>query len=528
MMKRFVLWFLFLTILLTLSVFISCDESEDEDDENDSGKDDSDDDDDSTGDDDDDDDDDNDDDDNDDDDNDTTPDDYLAPWPQSNIEVQDYNETPVAGAMRVKAQEYDDWHLQHHQPYHGGTVGAVFTDDSHTAVSQYFDWNDSCEWTGLYLGSQAMRYHVTGDPQAKTNAIRVVNMLSGNLHITETPGFIARYWAEQDSLIYPSDVWCDDPAQERCHRIESGPFAGNWWWGETSRDMYNGWFFGMCLAYDLVDDEDMRDIIRDDVTHVLTTLKDQHWTILNEIGKPTDSAPDVMAPFRYAWLLIGYHITGNETIKTELQKSLLDGHRTILRVTSINFMNKYTQYFGNCLSHEYWYNLLRLGEVYLCEDDYNFLVNLFETQSHNFTRLSHNPWFNGVFMGQGDYQPADGSDPYQDQLEEDLTDFPQAPNVRYYLPARDPYSYTLDPISVFLHDLFATYPFLQQIMGNVRYQAAEAFPVDQQCTTDFLFQRSPFKIEECGSDDPKVVNPGVDYLISYWLATYHKFVTKDM
>ena len=524
---KFLLFLIF--ICLSTSVLLSsCGEEQVKDEDDD--KDDSDDDDvtgddDATGDDDDDDDDDDNDDDNDDD---VVEDDYLATWPQSNIETKNYNETVAAGALRIKAEEYDDWHLQYHQPYHGGTVGAAFTDDSRTTVSQYFDWNDSCEWTGLYLGSQSMRYHVTGDPQAKINAIRVVNMLSGNLHITETPGFIARYWAEQDPLIYPSDAWCDDPSQARCHRIESGPFAGNWWWGETSRDMYNGWFFGMCLAFDLVDDEDMRDIIRDDVTHVLTVLKDQDWTILNEIGQPTDSAPDVMAPFRFAWLVIGYHITGNETIKEELKKLLLNENRIVLRLTSINFMNKYTQYFGSCLSHEYWYNLLRLGKVYFSENDYNFLVNLFETQGHTYTRLSHNPWFNGVFMSQGDYTPEKGADPYQDQLEEDLVDFPDAPNVRYYLSARDPYTYTLDPVSVFLHDLLADYPFLQQIMGNVNYQAEEAFPVNLQCTTDFLFQRNPFKIEECGNDDPKVVNPGVDYLIPYWLATYHKFISKDM
>jgi len=52
--------------------------------------------------------------------------------------------------------------------------------------------------------------------------------------------------------------------------------------------------------------------------------------------------------------------------------------------------------------------------------------------------------------------------------------------------------------------------------------------VDMQCSTDFLFQRSPFRIEECGGDNPKAVNPGVDYLIPYWLASYHKFVAKDL
>ncbi|MDP8254873.1 MAG: hypothetical protein P9M14_03920 [Candidatus Alcyoniella australis] len=461
-----------------------------------------------------------------DDDDEPLPDDYLAHWPQSNVEPADYNQTPAAGPLRVKAEQYDLWHEEHHQPYHGGTVGALFSDDARTTLSRYFDWNDSCEWTGLYLGSQSMRFHVTGEPQAKANALRTVQMLSGNLHVTDTPGFIARYWAEQDPLIYPSDSWCD--SQERCHRIESGEFAGNWWWGETSRDMYNGWFFGMSLAYDLVDDEQMRETIREDVTHVLTVLMDQDWMILNQIGEPTDSAPNVMANFRLAWLTIGYHITGDRRIKAELQYWLRDDRRTTLRLSSLSFMNRYTQYFGNCLSHEYWYNLLRLGKVYFSPEDYAFLLDLFESQAHTYTRLSHNPWFNGVFMSQGFYRPEDGDDPYLEQLLEDLTDFPEAPNHSYHLAARDPSTYVLDPMSVFLHDLMQAVPMLADIMGNVDVQALEAFPVGRQCATDFLFQRNPFQIEECGVDNPKAVNPGVDYLLPYWLASYHRFADKPL
>ena len=71
------------------------------------------------------------------------------------------------------------------------------------------------------------------------------------------------------------------------------------------------------------------------------------------------------------------------------------------------------------------------------------------------------------------------------------------------------------------------YPVLQQIMGDVQVQAAEAFPVQQQCSTDFLWQRNPFSIGPCGNDDPAAVEPGVDYIVAYWMASYHKFITKD-
>jgi hypothetical protein len=455
-------------------------------------------------------------------------DDYIAPWPQSNIEPQNYDESGNAGDLRQKAMDYDRWHLENHQPYQGGTVSVAFTDDTRSVVDHYFEWNDSCEWTGLYMGSQAIRYHVTGDAQARDNVLRMVQMLSGNLYITDTPGYIARYWGEQDPLIYPGDAWCDDPAQVKCHHIETGPDAGKWWWGQTSRDMYNGWFFGMSLAYDMIDDEDMRDEIRSNVEHVLTVLIDQHWMILNEAGEPTGYGPYALPPWRMTWLTIGYHITGNEAFRVELAKWLKNDLRGFLRLLSISTMGHYAQYPGNCLSHEYFYNLLRLGKVYFSPDDYDFLVDLFETQAHTFTRLSHNPWFNGVFMSQGAYSPLNQDDPYQIQLEQDLGDFRPAPNFNYYLEERDPATYTLDPISVLLAELTDGPTLLRSMIGRVDYQATEAFPVNLQCSTDFLFQRNPFHINECGVDDPSVVNPGVDYLIAYWLASYHKFIPKGM
>lgn len=248
----------------------------------------------------------------------------------------------------------------------------------------------------------------------------------------------------------------------------------------------------------------------------------------DEAGEPTDAGPNVIPPFRFTWLTIGYHVTGRERFKVELQKWLRNNNRTLLKLSSIGFMNRYAQYYGNCLAHEYYYNLLRLGKAYYSEDDYLFVKHLFDSQGHTFTRLSHNPFFNGIFMSQGDYQSPADDDPHQDQLVEDLTAFMDAPHYKYYLPERDPLTYDIDPLSVFLHDLIEDFPFIGDIIGNVDYQANEAFPVDLQCHAGFSFQQNPFKFEACGADDPSTVTSGVDFLISYWMAAYHKFVAKDM
>jgi hypothetical protein len=458
-----------------------------------------------------------------DDDDDATPDNYLAPWPQSNVEPRDYNESGDAGPLRQKAQAYDAWHIQWHQPFYGGSVITLFTDATRTTVASYTDEGDSSIWTGTFLGSEAMRYYVTNDADAKTDAIAMVATLDGHLQVTGRPGFIARYRAPKDSLAYPGDAACE--ADSTCHVVTSGPYAGDFWYGATSRDQYTGWMFGMVMAYDLLDDAPTKKLIVADVTEVVHALIQQNWLIVDVNGQPSATAPEILLPMQITWLTIAYHLTGSDEFATPLKNMLLDKERILFELSTLNIMNRYLQYYGNNLSHTNWYTLLRLGKVYFSAADYDWFQNLYVNTDETFAHLSHNAWFNGIYMSQGPYAPSPG-DPCQTQLVQDLTAFFPAPNVSYALPART--GYTLDPMSVFLYNVMTEYPILQKIMGYVQEQAEDAFPVPQQCSTDFLWQRDPFVITACGVDDPAYVNPGVDYLIGYWLAEYHKYVTKDM
>ncbi|MCA9774189.1 MAG: hypothetical protein KC466_17360, partial [Myxococcales bacterium] len=441
------------------------------------------------------------------------PDDYVASWPQDTVEPGPYDESPAPGPLAVKAATHDAWHPMWHQPYYGGRASVFFTDATHTTVQSYGGWGDSTFFSGIYLGSQAMRYHVTGDAAAKDNAIHIVEALSGHLHVTGYPGYIARYRAPQSSIIYEGDGWCD--TQERCFRVTSGPYAGDFWWGSTSRDQYIGWMFGMTMAYDLIDDEPTRDIIRADMAEVVLELIANNWTIIAQDGNPTGTAPAVLPPTQLSFAVQAYHVTGNPTILTALKGLLLNGNRLYYELAApFNLFNRYDQYYGNNLAHLYNFQLLRLGKKYFSEDDYDFLQNYFDTAVHTFTRLSHNAWFNSVYMSQGPWTPLPANDPYLDQYVEDLTDFPTAPNSRVFVPARDPGTYTVDPVSQQLVDFGEANPWLADLF-NVTFeiQSLEGFPVQQQCWDHFLWERNPFRTVACSQDEPRDVAPGADYLI---------------
>ncbi len=456
-----------------------------------------------------------------------TPDDYVAPWPQNTTEPGGYDETPNTGPLRVRASGHDAWYRSWHQPYYGGRVSVIFTVGSYTTVQEYRGWTDSTIFTGIYLGSQAMRYHVTEDPTARDNAVRMVSTLSGHLHVTGTPGYIARYRAPQTALPYPGDELCD--IHERCFQVEDGPFSGDFWWGSTSRDQFIGWMFGMTMAYDLVDDEPMREIIRADMLEVVGQLIDNDWTIIAQDGNPTGTAPYIGPMTQLSFCIQAYHVTGDERILLELKKRLRNMQRAEHKIsTAFKLFNRYYEYFGNNLAHLNMYQLLRLGSYYFSEEDHAWFVQLFNEAIHTFTRLSHNAWFNAVFMSQGGWTQAEEDDPYLTQFLGDLTDFPDAPNSRTFVPQRDPATYVLDPVSQDLVEMVEHLPILEELLGiTCELQALEAFPVPLQCPDHFQWERNPFRIRECSWNEPRDVGPGGDYLIAYWTGRYHRLIGKD-
>lgn len=454
-------------------------------------------------------------------DDDSLPDDYVAPWPQLNVEEPNYNEDAEPGPLRLKAQNYDQWCAERHLPFYGSVVEILYKDDSRTEVEKYHGTWDSCFWTGIYLASQAFRYYVTQDLEAKENAKKAVLALDGHLHVTGLNGYIARYRGPQDPLV----LWEDCETNPDCHLVNEGEYAGDFWVGNTSRDQYNGWFFGMCIAYDLIDDEEVREIIRKDVTEVLDFLIENNWKIKHYTAEPNAIPAIVLPNMQLLWSLIGYHITGEERFKNVVKKWLKNSERDLMWLSGISFFSRYMEYYGNHLAHQTFYNLLRLGKVYFSADDYEFFKWLFENQAHLWVRLSHNPFFSLVYMSQGNYSPYPDNDEYQSQLEQDLTDFIDAPSYQRYV---EPPPAEIDPVSVWLDELVKSIPWLEEQIGDkIEPQAKEAYPIPYQCPTHLYWENSPFRLVCDKPENPRYVYPGFDYLIAYWMASYHKFLKKE-
>ncbi len=455
----------------------------------------------------------------------------VADWPQTlQSPLPSYPSPAAPGPLRKKAADYDTWNAKHHHPFYGGLVAVRFTDLSYSTVSHYDCTGDSAIWTGTHLASQALRYKVTGEAAALENIRVSVRALHGYLDVTNTSGYIARYWGKQDPKVF-SDGWCQ--ANAKCHKVTQGKYAGDFWIGDTSKDQYSGWFLGMSLAYDCLNEKvkeenDLRDMIRSDVTTAVDRLIKDGWIIKNEKGEYEliSAKHRPIYVYQVSWLTVAYHMTGYERFKTILEGKLNWFWYIVEIITAYTgYFNKYKEYYGFNLSQTTWYNLLRLGRAYFGSTAYENLKWIYTNYDHELVKLTHNPWFSAIFMSQGNYKEATKDDKYKQHYREDMGEFRACPNFAYYLPAKKIPVSELDPVTSWL----SYFPWLNSILVYIklefRLQAKKPFPISQRCSDTFLFQMSPYTIDACGYNDKLRVDSGHDYLAAYWVGVYHGIIS---
>ena len=419
----------------------------------------------------------------------------------------------VAGPLADKADHYGDWTPTWHRLGYGAISETRFTDETLTELLNFGGRGDSTIWTGTYLAAQVFHYAVSGDPEAYGEILSTVDTLHHHLHVTGRPGFIARYRGPDE---YPFNEGCPD---EHCLPAE-GTYTGDIFMTNTSRDQYTGWFFGMVMAHDVIDDAAVKARIAADVAEVVDALIAQNWWIIDVDGLPTTAGPNVLATQQATWSLIAAHITGEERFWA-VYRDLADPSMWWKHgITGISFMNRYAQFYGNNLSHTNAYSLMRLSRAYGLWEDHIFWRYQFQNQTHRWTHMIHNAWFELVHWSSL-FQP---DEEIRASVFDDLTLFRDAPNVHVHI---DPPEAEVDPISVWLSDLQEQLPWLEELIGGVSPQALEAYPVDQQCTTDFLWQRNPFRLS-CGGADLRKADPGVDYLLAYWMARFYGVLDETM
>lgn len=459
--------------------------------------------------------------------------------------------TGPGGPLYERALAYDRLFQEKLQPRpHGGVVNVSFpagSDPRSASAIGYDDQQDSAIWTGIYLAAQAFRY--AADPAQKEDALRNARKAAETLHffldVTGQPGLLARFAGPMDKTalyLNPTKNGCPPPTPDAAglccaanHSCAPSPQdSSHFWLGGTTRDQYSGLFFGMGIAYRLIDDPELRQLIRKDLTEVVAALRKQKWMILGPDGKPTAHTASAIEPeMQAAWLLLAAEVSDDPSYCQDYERLIRDPllGDVLLAEDDFDWTNRYMQYYGFNLTFLAFYNLIQLEPLEARKEAYQKAL---ADHAYKEVKGTGNSFFDYIAQASG----VEASPETLASAAGSLAQFPDPPSTQTcVLPPQAP----LSSASIKLYE--ANEKLLPKEVKIVP-QAERAYPLASWCRQDFLWQQSPYEIcccqvpsseqwtpyqNVCSVTPPTdtVVFPGVDYLAAYWMGRYHHYLSPE-
>jgi hypothetical protein len=370
-----------------------------------------------------------------------------------------------------------------HMPF-GTILDPMFPSATSDQITGYTRCGDSAIWTGHYLAAEAYRYKVTGSADALANAKKAVAGLQLLIDVTDT-NLLARCAVPVSSVFEPGIA-----SEEAPNGVHFGNTNGTqyMWIGNTSRDEYCGAFFGLGVAYDLINDAQVKSQASALITRLLQFLMDHAWTIVMPDG--SISTTFLIRPDQQLTLLQ----IGRDVNPAKFQipyKQLTLGTILVIVPIEVDDADQNSSYFKFNLDAINFFHLIGLEKSLLMKIIYRAAYEQFRGTVAN----HENPHFNMIdrALGRPDAKRDSDTATFLDQW---LT-----------RPKRDPFV-----------DLRGTVP----ACGN--NEACNPIPIPQRVPTDFLWQRSPFQLTGGGS--ATIESAGIDYILPYWMARFYRVVTK--
>ncbi|WP_413583096.1 hypothetical protein [Bdellovibrio sp. HCB288] len=215
-----------------------------------------------------------------------------------------------APSLSDKAASYDKNTVTHHIN-EIGMVSKAEVDSNDKLIAYRYD-GDSALWTGMYIGSQAMRYLKTKNPDALANVRKSLRAIFILMDITEDPEEFAR-------TLMPYKP--GDAIPNKWHQGK-GVYANMLWLEGGNNDMYKGLTHSMMWASLVIpeSDKEMWDHLRDKSRRLLKLRifddKSQNqapsYGLVALINKDKKALEDYRSAYRkMRWKPSGYSMNAN-------------------------------------------------------------------------------------------------------------------------------------------------------------------------------------------------------------------------
>jgi hypothetical protein len=385
---------------------------------------------------------------------------------------------PVSGA-ESDAIAISNTIRQRHLP-NGTIIDPIFASRTSQEIVGYTRGGDSATWTGHYLAAEAFRYKVTAAPDALANVWASLRGIR-SLRVVTGTDLLARCLVPADWSFAASITH-----EEAGHGIYAGTVDGRsyQWVGHTSRDQYTGVFFGLGVAYDMVEDPAVRAFIQTEVTALLSFLLDNNWAVVmpdHSVSTVFWGRPDQQLSF----LQVGRRVNPDK-FESAYVSYRSQYAASVIAPIAFECLDDYGSYFKFNLDVANLYNLIRLEDTAKNRKRYMKAYKILRRTLED----HRNAHFN--MIDRGLKEPDSERDTETRGL---LEDWLKRPRRDVWMDSRGKY-----------------FP-----CGSSR--ACNPIAVADRVSTDFIWQRNPFDL--VGGGAGTIESAGIDYLLPYWMARYY-------
>ncbi|HEX5080510.1 MAG TPA: hypothetical protein VFY40_00590 [Blastocatellia bacterium] len=403
----------------------------------------------------------------------------------------EYKEMTLAEKSKAFVERIRARHVRH-----GLTTDSILQTPGDLSSNRTVSSDNDGLWTQMYVASEAFRYKVTGEADARANARQGFEAVLRLEEITGIPGFHARSFIKIGEDIQPKDgEWHDTP-------------DGKWRWkGDTSSDEIVGLYFGYAIYYDLVANEKEKQQIRGVVARMTDHILNNNYQLIDNDGKRTlwgwwgpdeiRADPDetgLRALHILSHLRAAHHITGNPRYE-QAYKELISKHRyhLLTRNQKINYPG-HVNHSDDELAFLSYYPLLnyetdpKLRGVYVQSLERSWQVE----------RPERNPLWNFIY--------AVGSGSKEFGREEAVRTLREIPMDQISWTVTN--SHRLDVPMDTLNDRFD------------RPQALIVLPYDELPIGKW--NGNPYRVD--GGNGGRSEGDGVYFLLPYWMGRHHKLI----
>lgn len=259
--------------------------------------------------------------------------------------------------------------------------------------------------TAPYLAAMCYKYAVTGDEQARQNAVDAFLAMVWLERITPKEGFFARA------------IWSTTGDEDKMARGGSGGLPakwyptkdGKWYWkGDTSSDEVDAHFYAVSLFHDLVAQGHEKELAEEHLRRIAAHIIDNGWVLRDMDGEPTRWGrwdPEYLfRPYGFVarglngmqaqtYMKTALALTGDDKFQKGFDQLLKWGYQNYTVRQKLTFPPEDIAPWDDNLANRCYYTLFRyvddptLRSIYL-----RSLERTYEVK-----RMEHIPWFNFTY-----------------------------------------------------------------------------------------------------------------------------------